>query len=198
MKINWPLGLVPSNMSVDFDVAQQSNSSGYGGSMQVLDLLNDRWRINLTFTAQRLSKFHYQDGFFNSLRGKINTTDIYHFARPYIRGTLSGNPVIANTLSIGSSSIQIQTNPASTAATLKSGDIIGVDGMWLMVASDCQANSSGVITCVLANRLRKLIPSGTAVSFVKPLLEVRMTNTYGISYSPGQSNDFTIEMVEAI
>lgn len=198
MKINWPLGLVPSNMSVDFDVAQQSNSSGYGGSMQVLDLLNDRWRINLTFTAQRLSKFHYQDGFFNSLRGKINTTDIYHFARPYIRGSLSGTPTISGSVSIGASSVQILTNPLSTSATLKMGDIIGVDGMWLMIAEDCQANSSGVLTCKTVNRIRKTVSSGTAVNYVKPKLEVRCSNKYSISFSPGQSNEFSIEMVEAI
>lgn len=185
-------------MSVNLDVSHQSNVSGFGGSMQVLDLLNDRWRVSLTFTAQRLSKFNYQDGFFNSLRGKVNTTEIYHFARPTIKGTLSGSPTIANSLSIGAASIQIQTNPATTSATLKMGDILGVSGMWLMVAENCQANSSGIITCPIVNRIRKAVSSGVAVTYSKPKLEMRCNSVYGISYSPGQSNEFTIEMIEAI
>jgi hypothetical protein len=191
----WPSNLIPSRFSAQLEVAQIANTSGFGGSTQVLDLLNERWKITMTLPGRASKNATLHDEFIQSLRGMVNTTQVYHYGRPLSLGTISGSPTIRTQAAIGAAVLDVQT---VANVTLKAGDIIGVSGLWLMVEENCQANLSGVMSVPLVNRVRKVLSAGAAVNYSRPLLEVRKMSVSAVEYLPRQIDEIQLEFVEAI
>ena len=50
--VTWPASLVPSAASLRLSTVQRVHASPFGGSEQVVDLLNDRWLLSLTLSAR--------------------------------------------------------------------------------------------------------------------------------------------------
>lgn len=82
--------------------------------------------------------------------------------------------------------------------TLLAGDMLGVGGLLLMVASDCTANGSGVVTVPITNRLRVAQSSGAAVTWNQPTAAFRLLSTNGVGYAPAIANATSFDFGEAI
>jgi hypothetical protein len=83
-------------------------------------------------------------------------------------------------------------------ATLKQGDMLGINGLLTMVADDVTSDASGNMTVNLCTRLRKACTSGTAVVWNKPTSTFMLSDGYApISYSPGIVEGLSAEFVEA-
>lgn len=190
--VTWPDRLIPTSFKLALSINQRSHSAPYGGSEQVVDLLNDRWTISMTLPENTQAAAAITESFINAMRGMTNTVDLWHFKRPVIAGTLSG--ATAQAASQGASQIILN---ASTGQTLKAGDMIGVGGLLLQVASDCVSVGSA-ITIPLVNRLRKTVAAGSAVITNKPTASFRLINKVAPQYTLGYSESVSLEFVEKV
>lgn len=191
--VTWPADLKRLSFSIKLEINQRSYASPYGGSEQVVDLLNDRWLISITMQPARRDAASQLESFINSLRGMTNTVALWHMARPTIAGTLSS----ATAQATAQGAAQILLN-ATTGQTLKAGDMIGIGGLLLQVADDCTSSGS-VLTVPLVNRLRKAISAGAAVTLTKPTANFRlMTKGAAPQYLGGYAEGVSLDFAEVI
>jgi hypothetical protein len=171
---------------------QRVHTSSFGGNEQAVDMLNDRWLVSMDLPPCSADEAAAIEAFLASLRGKVNTTPLFHFERREPRGTMRGTPTLSAGASQGAASISI-----TATGTLKAGDMLGVGGLLLMVAEDCAA-SGGVITVPLVNRLRIALSNGAAVTWSRPTAPFRMVTPVGVLFARGVAEGFSADFVEAI
>lgn len=194
--ITLPTGFIPDLFSLRLGVVQRSHASPFGGSEQVVDLLNDRWLISMTLPLRSIAEGAAIEAFVAAMRGMTNTVNLWHRVRQAPRGTMRGSPTTtSNPAAIGAASINIAT---TAGATLLAGDLIGISGLLLQVASDCTADGSGAITVPLVNRLRAAISTGTAVIWDKPSIPCRLMSTPSVQYVPGYAEGVALDFAEVI
>lgn len=140
----------------------------------------------------------WREAFIGSMRGQVNTVALWHFARPLPVGTLRGTLTLSSAAAQGAASVVVAGGAGQAGATLLAGDLIGVGGLLLMVASDCIANGSGVVTVPITNRLRVAQSSGATVTWNKPTALFRLLATNGVQYAPYVSQATTFDFGEAI
>lgn len=184
----------PGSFGMEMPPVQRSNGSPFGGSEQVVDLLNERWNASLSIPPRTKGDAAAVEAFVASMRGLNNTIQLYHLARPTPRGTLRGSPTAAAAAQ-GAGQLVIH---GAAGFTLLAGDMLGVGGLLLMVASDCVADGSGNATVPLANRLRRAISSSAVVTWDRPTAPFRLLTTAGIQYLPGYAESSSFDFVEAI
>lgn len=182
----------PESFSLYMKTVQRAHASPFGGSEQVIDLLNDRWLVSLTLPLGSYSQGARSEAFVASFRGMTNTINLYHWARPMPLGTMRGSPT-CSAASQGAASIVLATGVAGV--TLLAGDLIGVAGLLLQVANDATANGAGAMTVSLVNRLRTAITGGAAVTWDRPTVPFRMVSSatavqYQKQFATGVSLDF--------
>jgi hypothetical protein len=194
--ISIPSGLIVSNFSLQPYTVQRNYASPFGGSEQVVDLLNDRWMISLEIAPMVDSQGGIMEGFLASLRGMANVVNLWHMARPKPQGTISGSPTVNGAHSVGAATLNITT---SAGATLKMGDLIGANGLLLMAASDATADGSGHMAVSLTNRLRKAMAGGEAVTLTQPTAPFRCTTPNPApAYSGGLAGAVQLDFVEYV
>jgi hypothetical protein len=190
-----PSSLQASDFTMTLLSVQRTHSSPYAGSEQVIDLLNDRWTVSVQLAPMVGAEGGALDGFIAALRGSTNTVNLWHMARPAPLGTMRGSPTVNGVHAIGAATLNVTT---TAGATVKQGDLIGANGLLLMAAADATADGSGAIAIPLANRLRKAMAGGEAVTWDKPTAPFRKVTVVGISYSGGIANGVSLDFVEAI
>lgn len=182
-----------------FALSQQTNqrvsSSNFGGSEQVVDLLNDRWLISLTLPNRKHPDAARVEAFIASLRGSTNTVALWHYLRPVPRGNMRGAPVLALPLFRADPNLIVTTTPG---ATLKAGDMVGCAGLLFQVASDCVADGAGQIYIPLVNRSRLAAPAGTAVVWDRPTAPFRLVSRTAVQYIPGYAPEVSLDFVESV
>jgi hypothetical protein len=194
--IAWPTGLVASGFTISLSTVQRTYASPYGGSEQVIDLLNDRWMVTLDLPANVKANGGLVEGFIHSLRNMTNTVNLWHMARGTPLGTISGSPTVNGAHAIGAATLNVTT---TAGATVKQGDMLGANSLLLMAAADATADGSGHIAIPLVNRLRKAMVGGEAVTLTKPTAPFRCaTAKAGVSYVPGIANAVSLDFVEAV
>jgi hypothetical protein len=183
----------PSAFSLAMQTNQRAFASPFGGSEQVTDMLNDRWMCSLDLPLSDHNRAAKREAFIEAMRGQTNNTELYHFGRPRPLGTLSGTPIARATLQ-GAAVIVIN---ATTGQTLLAGDMIGVAGLLLRVAADC-TSSAGAITVPLANRLRRAVTVGAAVTWDRPTAPFRLASSPRVRYVGGYAEGMTLDFVEMV
>lgn len=193
--ITLPAGFAPRDFTMRLVTNQRSFSSPFGGSEQVVDLLNDRWSISLTLPSSSSANAARIEAFVNAMRGMTNTCNLYHMQRKVPRGTMRGTP-ICNYAPQGSASLTFPN--AGIGATLLAGDLVGISGLLLMVQSDCAADGGGSMVVPLVNRIRTAITGGAAVTWDKPTAPFRMLSTGSVNYQPGYADGVSLDFAEVI
>lgn len=194
--ITLPSTFQVGSCKLDMNVNQRVAASPYGGSEQAIDLLNDRWIMNLQLIQNSYANAQAIEAFIGSFRGQVNTAYLYHFARPTPTGTVRGTLTLNASAAQGASSIVV-TGCNPTTGTFKAGDMLGVGTQLLMVASDCTA-VAGVITVPIINRLRAALSSGAAVTWSAPTAEFRLLSSSGVNYVAGLANAVSLTLGEKI
>lgn len=196
MTIALPLGFRPATFAMRQSVVQRVSASPFGGSEQVLDLLQDRWTASLTLPPCRPAMAASREAFINAMRGQTQVCYLHHFARPRPRGSMRGIPSCTFTPQ-GAAAISIGTGGAG--ATLKAGDMIGAGGLLLQVAADAVADGSGFFTLVpLVNRTRKAIANNTPVIWDRPSIPFRLVAPPAVMYGSGYADSLTLDFIEAV
>ena len=188
--INIPVSMEPRSFTLTPYVSQRVNASPFGGSEQAIDLLNDRWLATFELPVRKFNEAAEVEAFIGALRGQVNTVQLYHYARPFPRGTIAGAKTLAAAASQGAASISI-----AATGNVKAGDMLGVGGLLLMVASDA-SSVAGVITVPVTNRLRRSLASGAAVVTERPTGTFRMLSNSGVQYVPGYANTVSFDFGE--
>jgi hypothetical protein len=187
--IAWPANLTPRSASMRLQSTQRVHASPFGGSEQVVDLLNDRWMLSLELNARGgFDEGAKVEAFLAAMRGQSNIVALWHFARPNVRGTLTS--ATCASVAQGASAVVL-----TGGGTLKAGDMLGISGLLLQVASDVTVGSGTSVPIV--NRLRTAV-SG-AVTLVKPTANFRLASpNASVMYSPCITEAVSIDFAEAI
>lgn len=178
--IIWPQTLIPSEFSLRRYTKVFRSKSIFSQSGQNTDTLNDRWLASVTIASRDNSEASKLEAFIANLRNGANTVELYHFSRPTITGTMSGT-ITANSAALGSQTLSIATQ---TGTTLKAGDMLGVSGLLVQVAFDCEA-VNGIIDIPLTMRLRKPVSVGTTVIKSNPTAKFHANGQTSTSFGPG-------------
>ncbi len=193
-----PATFAPSGCALKLSVNQRVNASPFGGSEQAVDLLNDRWLMSCDLAPNVVAQGAWLEAFINAMRGQTNWVALCHFARQIPRGTMRGSLTMSSAAAQGASSLVVTGGAGQANTTLLAGDLIGVSGLLFMVASDCVANGSGVITVPIVNRLRVALGSGLPVTWNRPTALFRLTSVPLVQYAPGAASGVSFEFAEYI
>lgn len=193
--IALPAGFCVSAFSMRQQTNQRVFASPFGGSEQVIDMLNDRWLISLSIPLRYHSEAAAIEAFIASLRGMANTVALYHRARKVPRGTMRGAPVLAAPMFVRDPNLPITAVPG---ATLLAGDMIGCGGQLFQVRDDVTADGSGFMNVAVVNRSRINAPINTAVIWDRPTAPFRLSSPSAVQYLPGYSPEVSFDFVEAV
>ena len=196
--ITLPAQFAPKSFILKQNTSQRVSASPFGGSEQAVDLLNDRWICSVELVQNNYENSSYIEAFIAAMRGQVNNVALYHFARPQPRGTMRGSLTISASAAQGASSIVVTGGAGQALTTILRGDMLGVGGLLLMAASDCTANSSGVITIPIVNRLRKALSPSDVVTWDKPTALFRILSANGVEYVAGMTSSVSIDFGEVI
>jgi hypothetical protein len=169
---------------------QRASASPFGGSEQVVDLLNDRWIIDVTTSRTSYANGQLLEAYIASMRGQTNTSLVYHVARPIPSGTVRGTLTLNAAAAQGQSFIVVAgCNP--TTGTLLPGDYLSIatptGGTLLVMVSQLCTAVAGVITVPLTNRLRVACSSAAAVTWSSPTVECRLLASTDVEYEGGMT-----------
>lgn len=194
--IALPSTFRPESFSMYLSTNQRSFASPFGGSEKVVDMLNDRWMATVALPKGPQDVVASREAFVNALRGMANTVMLHHYARPVPRGNMRGSPTLAAGAAKGAAALSIQS---VAGATLRAGDMIGVDGLLLQAAQDIAADGAGVLVLSIANRLRRALAGGAAVVWDRPKAPFRLvTSGAAFVYLTGYAEGVSLDFVEAI
>lgn len=194
--ITLPASFAPRSVQLTLSTNQRVAASPFGGSEQAIDLMNDRWLMSFELPNCTRANAYQREAFIGAMRGQVNTVNLWHFSHPRPRGTVRGSLTLGANAAQGANSIVVSGCSPSNG-TLLMGDMLGVGGLLVMVASDCTA-SGGSVTVPLTNRLRTAKTSGTAVVWDKPTASFRLLSTSGVTFESGISTTASFEFGEAI
>jgi hypothetical protein len=90
----------------------------------------------------------------------------------------------------GAATLQIAT---AAGATLLAGDMLGVDGLLLRCAADCTADSNGLLTVPLTNRLRRAVPGLARASTATFIDDLGVLQTAGVNVPRFQDGALFVE-----
>lgn len=192
--IALPVDFCPSSFTLRQQTNQRAFGSPFGGSEQVIDLLNDRWLASMTLPNRLHADAARVEAFIAALRGMVNTVALYHWARKQPRGTMRGTPT-AQATAAGSNALLVNTTPG---ATLLAGDMIGISGLLLQASLDTSANGAGVMVVSLVNHMRTAIAAGTPVLWDRPTAPFRLASPSAVQYIPGYAPEVSLDFVEAV
>lgn len=173
---------------------QRAFASPFGGSEQVIDMMNDRWMVSLSVPPRIFTEAASLEAFVASFRGMNNTIALHHFLRPQPRGTMRGTPDCAVTAA-GSDQVMVYC-PAGQ--TLLAGDMIGIQGLLLQLREDAVSDGSGHMIAKLVNRTRKFIPEASTVTWDRPTAPFRLVSRPFVQFVPGYAQGVDFDFVEAI
>jgi len=193
--ITLPAGFSPRDFTMRLVTNQRSFSSPFGGSEQVVDLLNDRWSISLTMPSSSSANAARIEAFVNAMRGMTNTCNLYHMQRKVPRGTMRGSPTC---FAAPQGSAFVVLGGLTPGDTLLAGDMIGINGLLLMASADSVADGAGQMAVFFVNRLRKAIADSTSVVWDKPTAPFRMLSTGSVNYQPGYADGVSLDFAEVI
>jgi hypothetical protein len=113
------------------------------GETQTFENPGGRWRCSLMFPNLQEADAGLLQAWLVKLKGKANRALLHNFARPNIRGTMTGTPQVNGADQTGSS---LLIELGGNAKTLLSGDFIGFGGRLKMVLDDMVTDGAGIGT----------------------------------------------------
>lgn len=193
--IDWPSDWLVSAMTWRLQPMTRVTTSPYSGAQQVVDLIGDRWAVDVRLSPMTLAEAAEREATLGRLRGMLGTVTLWHLLRPEPRGTMRGTPVLASAAARGAQTLAITT---TASATLLAGDMIGIGGELLMVAAPATAGGTGAMTVTLTGRLRGAHAAAAAIVWDRPRATFRVQAQAGIgtSYGPAIGEAVDLELLE--
>jgi len=194
--IALPSAFRPASCQLRMYTNQRVFASPFGGSEQSTDMLQERWLMDIELPESTPAQGAQIEAYLAAMRGQVNNSELYHFARSAPLGTARGTMLLSSAVSQGASSIAIDGISPSTG-TLLAGDLLGVGGQLLQVAADVTA-SGGAATVSLVNRVRAALADNAAVQWSAPTAPFRLLSHSGVTYFRARSSGVTLAYGEVI
>lgn len=185
MALTWPASLRPSEMTWGIVNNSRAFTSTLSNAQQIVGYPGAYWQCTLTFGLLTREQERQLTSFLGKLDGMMGTFNLPAFTRQRTNnvGALSvvtGNAQ-ARSMVIGGA---IANAPAFSA-----GDYITIAGEMFEVTDPASANAQGRVTVSVNKRIRKTLTAGTAVEYLNPYSEMRMTtDTWAMSIKPVIAN----------
>lgn len=185
MALTWPASLRPSEMTWGIVNNSRAFTSTLSNAQQIVGYPGAYWQCTLTFGLLTRAEERQLSAFLGSLDGMFGTFNLPAFTRT--RKTSIGALSVV-TGSTQSRSMEIGGAPASTTV-FSVGDYITISGEMFEVTDQVSSNAQGRATVPLNKRIRKTLVPGTAVEYLNPYSEMRMTSdTWSMSVRPVVAN----------
>jgi hypothetical protein len=169
----------------------------YTPTVQVVDLLGERWTATLQLVASNDSiQIAAQEAYFDRLKGTAHQIALPHLRLHAPQGTLRGSPTLSAAVAQLANVLPIQT---TAGATLRAGDMLGCGGQLFRVMADATANGSGLISAEVQGRARTALSSGAAVTWSAPTANFMMKSPDGVPtvWQPGSITDaISVDLIE--
>jgi hypothetical protein len=184
-----------------FELRIQPNTRVFVGpytpTTQVLDFLGERWAARIDMPPPRTAiEGAAREAFFDRLKGPANQIQLWHLRLPYPQGTLRGSPTTTAAGAQGANTIVIN---GAANATLRAGDMFGLNGELKRCMADLTLDGSGNGTVEFQPRVRGAFSSGAAITWNKPTANF-MLKSDGVptSWVPGYAEGCSFELIEAL
>lgn len=143
------------------------------GSIQTLENPGARWRAVMQWPNLQEADATLLQAWLAKLRGRANRALIHNFARPNVRGTMTGTPLVNGAGQTGSSLV---IDGGGATKTLLAGDFFGVGGKLKMVVADMTTDGSGngTITFEPPIPLGQAPADNASITLVKPTCRMIM------------------------
>ena len=185
MAVTWPASLCPSEMTWGIVNNSRAFTSTLSNAQQIIGYPGAYWQCTLTFGLLTRAQERELSAFLGRLDGMFGTFNLPAFTRRRTAsiGALSvvtGNAQARNMLITGAT-------PSSVI--FSAGDYITVAGEMFEVTDPASSDAQGRVTVLLNKRIRKTLTAGTAVEYLNPYSEMRMTSdTWSMSVRPVVAN----------
>lgn len=136
---DWPASLEPAACTLMLEPNVREFISPYTGAYEVVDLVGERWRMQLSFPDALRATAAAQEAFLNRLRG-IHLVRAPYFDRPEPLGTLRGSPVLSASAAQGATSLSIKA--AATVNNLFTGPIDLRASAWTATSTTASADTT--------------------------------------------------------
>ena len=185
MALTWPALLRPSEMTWGIVNNSRAFTSTLSNAQQIIGYPGAYWQCTLTFGLLTRAQERELSAFLGRLDGMMGTFNLPAFTR---RRT---NSVGALTVVTGNAQARSMVIGGATAnvQAFSAGDYITIAGEMFEVTDPASANAQGMVTVLLNKRIRKTLTAGTAVEYLSPYSEMRMTSdTWSMSVRPVVAN----------
>ena len=193
--ITFPtLSRIPRDLTFGVVWNTQVSTSPLSGAIQTLELPGARWQISFRLSDREEADSVLIQAHLLKLRGRVNRSLIYNFARPVPRGTIAGTPLVNGASQTGNT---LAIDGCTAGTTLLAGDCFSVNGEFKMVTDDATANGSGQMTLTFEPPLRESPADNAALTVDHPTVACMLQEdvTKWIT-KPGVRSDFELTFVE--
>ena len=207
MIFEWPFkqGFIPEQMNWGAESRTLASESVISGAIQTSGVPGKKWQVGLNIPASSYNDRSVRmelEGFLDRLNGREHRVTLWHMGRKgiggygYPQGTINQSGVtIATTSTQFASSISFAGCGAN--ATLKAGDMFGVNGQLFLNPTTVTADGAGILAIPLISRLRVAASSGQPVTLVRPTaMFILNSNSWTSSYGLGANQGLGLDFVE--
>ncbi|MGS2845330.1 hypothetical protein [Pseudomonas sp. ef1] len=185
MAHTWPASLRPSEMTWGIVNNSRAFTSTLSNAQQIVGYPGAYWQCTLTFGLLTREQERQLTSFLGKLDGMMGTFNLPAFTRQRT------NSVGALTVVTGNAQARSMVigGAQANAAVFAEGDYITIAGEMFEVTDAASANAQGRVTVSVNKRIRKTLTAGTAVEYLNPYSEMRMTtDTWAMSIKPVIAN----------
>ena len=193
--ITFPtLSRIPRDLQWGIVWNTQVASSPLSGAIQTLELPGARWQVSFRLSDRDEADAVLVQAHLMQLRGRVNRSMLYNFARPVPRGTIAGTPLVAGASQTGNT---LAIDGCTAGTTLLAGDFFGVGGELKMVTADATASGGGAMTLTFEPPLRASPADNAAISTLYPTVGMMLQeDVTKWATKPGRLSDFELTFVE--
>ena len=185
MALTWPASLRPSEMTWGIVNNGRAFTSTLSNAQQIVGYPGAYWQCTLTFGLLTREQERQLSSFLGKLDGMMGTFNLPAFTRRR-NNNIGALSVVAGN---AQSRSMVIGGAAANVAAFSAGDYITIAGEMFEVTDPASASAQGRVTVLLNKRIRKTLTAGTAVEYLNPYSEMRMTSdTWSMSVRPVVSN----------
>lgn len=197
--MEWPVDLIPGEMSLGLESMTRSFESPWTGSAQTAETPGSKVVMQLTFRALTVDKARRLEALIFSLDGQAGRVRLWDFAARLVASPqpVHGAPVVVEALAMRKSLTSRGWTPATKV--LNVGDWIQIGDELKRVLADATADLSGTAMIRVAPMLRGDYPSGTPLSVSRPSGVFMLRDDKAVTFqrTPGVFTDVSLSFVES-
>jgi hypothetical protein len=185
MALTWPASLCPSEMTWGIVNNSRAFTSSLSSAQQIVGFPGAYWQCTLTFDLLTRIQERELSAFLGKLDGMFGTFNLPAFTR---KRTSNVGALKVTAGNAQSRTISI-SGAIANADLFSVGDYLTVAGEMFEVVDATSSNAQGLATVTVNKRIRRTMAAGTAVEYLNPYSEMRMTqDTWAMTVRPVVAN----------